>query len=245
MHFSEGKIEVKLNLRLFSLVAAVAGMLATAQSAYADRVEVGFLKCEVEGGIGFVFGSTKALDCVFYKQGGRTEAYGGRINKFGVDLGVTAGGVIAWSVLALTSELPPGELAGNFAGANAEVSAGLGGGVDLLVGGSRDTVVLQPLSVKGQVGINFAVGVAQIKLYPLFGGKDTWRPRTVSAPARTQPPARFFAEEPNYGCGSYYILRSGETLSMISRICGVEVATLLKANPNIANVRDLPVGLAV
>jgi hypothetical protein len=41
------------------------------------------------------------------------------------------------------------------------VIAGLGANV--LIGGSNRTVALQPLSVSGQVGLNFAVGVAELR----------------------------------------------------------------------------------
>jgi hypothetical protein len=44
------------------------------------------------------------------------------------------------------------------------VAAGLGANV--LVGGSNQTVALQPLSIGGQVGLNLAVGVADLHLRP-------------------------------------------------------------------------------
>ena len=37
-------------------------------------------------------------------------------------------------------------------------------GANVLVGGSNRTVTLQPLSVQGQIGLNFAVGVAALHL---------------------------------------------------------------------------------
>ena len=44
------------------------------------------------------------------------------------------------------------------------VAAGLGANV--LLGGSNNTVALQPLSVSTSVGLNFALGVAELRLRP-------------------------------------------------------------------------------
>lgn len=48
-----------------------------------------------------------------------------------------------------------------------DISAGLGVGANLLVGGTRKSVSLQPLSVEGQVGVNLALGAARMKLKPI------------------------------------------------------------------------------
>jgi hypothetical protein len=40
----------------------------------------------------------------------------------------------------------------------------VGGGAQLLVGGSNNAISLQPLSVQGQTGLNLAVGVASMSL---------------------------------------------------------------------------------
>jgi hypothetical protein len=92
------------------------------------------------------------------------ERYDGSVTRFGLDLGVTAGGVLRWAVIARTSRLGRGALAGNFVGASGDIALGVGVGANVLVGGSRRTVMLQPLSVSGQVGINLAVGIAGLTL---------------------------------------------------------------------------------
>ncbi len=40
-------------------------------------------------------------------------------------------------------------------------------GANVLVGGSNRTIALQPVSVSGQVGINIALGVADLSLWPV------------------------------------------------------------------------------
>jgi hypothetical protein len=47
---------------------------------------------------------------------------------------------------------------------SADVAAGLGVGANALVGGSNNTVVLQPVSLEGQIGLNIALGVSALSL---------------------------------------------------------------------------------
>jgi hypothetical protein len=43
-------------------------------------------------------------------------------------------------------------------------AVGLGLGANVLIGGSRRSITLQPLSVEGQIGLNLALGVANLTL---------------------------------------------------------------------------------
>ena len=65
---------------------------------------------------------------------------------------------LAWGVFAPVDRLGPGDLAGNYAGAQGSASLGVGVGGNVLVGGSNNSIALQPLSVQGQVGLNVAAG---------------------------------------------------------------------------------------
>jgi hypothetical protein len=69
-----------------------------------------------------------------------------------------------WGVFARTTKLPPRTLVGTYVGASGDASIGLGGGANVLVGGSNRTISLQPLSLQGQVGVNLALGVARMTL---------------------------------------------------------------------------------
>ena len=142
-------------------VAMIAGAepeRANAQSA----VEIGVLNCTVAGGIGFIFGSSKDMSCRFEHPGG-VERYSGTISKFGLDIGVTGKAYMKWAVLAPRTNFQPGALEGNYGGATAEATAGLGVGANALVGGGN-SITLQPLSVQGQTGLNVAAGIASMKL---------------------------------------------------------------------------------
>jgi len=117
---------VHLTAGLIGVVGIVAGLATPAHAQ--GGVRVGTLTCNASAGFGFVFGSSRALSCIFAPLGGRSERYSGVIDKFGVDIGYTAAAVIVWGVIAPTANLASGTLAGTYAGAagGAAVGAGLG-----------------------------------------------------------------------------------------------------------------------
>jgi hypothetical protein len=137
----------------------------TVQATGKSGVNVGSLTCNVAGGVGFIFGSTKDLECLLVRSDGIAEPYHGAIKRFGVDIGFTKEAHVVWLVFA-PGAVTPGALAGDYAGVSAAVSAGLGLGANVLVGGSNKQISLQPLSVEGSVGLNVAAGIAQITLKP-------------------------------------------------------------------------------
>jgi hypothetical protein len=69
-----------------------------------------------------------------------------------------------WGVFAPTRQVGPGELAGTYAGVSADAAAGLGVGANALIGGSNNTITLQPLSVEGQIGVSAAIGLSALTL---------------------------------------------------------------------------------
>jgi hypothetical protein len=146
-----------------AVIAAVPTMVAGTAAAE-GRAQVGQLTCDISGGIGLVFGSQRTLNCTFTPSGpGPVEFYAGTLTKLGVDIGVTAGGVMVWLVYAPTSRAA-GALSGSYGGATAEATVVAGVGANVLIGGSNRTVELQPVSLQGQSGLNVAAGVAGIDL---------------------------------------------------------------------------------
>lgn len=144
----------------------LAGAAAIAVPGRADDngVKAGTLTCNVNSGWGFVFGSSRGLKCTYSPKPGVAEHYTGHVNKFGVDIGYTQSGVIVWVVVAPTTDLSPGALAGNYGGVTAGATVGAGLGANVLVGGSNKSIALQPLSVEGNEGLNVAAGIAAINL---------------------------------------------------------------------------------
>ena len=152
--------------------AAAAALSALAFSATAQQagVEIGLLDCQVEGGTGFIVGSTKDVKCTYRPadQSFAPEGYFGAINKIGLDIGTTGTTYIQWAVLAPSANVyAPGALAGDYFGASAEVSAAVGAGANILVGGSGTTFTLQPVSLQAQTGVNVALGVTEFQLRSL------------------------------------------------------------------------------
>jgi hypothetical protein len=146
--------------------AAALSALALAGPAQAAEhgVKVGTLTCHVASGWGFVFGSSKDLHCNFRPNGHKGEHYAGSISKFGVDIGYTDGGELIWGVFAPTSDIRPGALEGDYAGATASATVGVGLGANVLVGGLDKSIALQPVSVEGNTGLNVAAGIGSITL---------------------------------------------------------------------------------
>lgn len=144
---------------------AAAGLLvAAALPAQAGAgINVGTLTCDVNPGVGYLIGSSKDVICV-YRGNGRTEHYTGSISKLGLDLGVTGNQTIVWAVFA-PGKLKKGALNGNYLGASAEATVAIGVGVNALVGGMKDSVTLQPVSISGQTGLSATVAGAALHLH--------------------------------------------------------------------------------
>lgn len=92
------------------------------------------------------------------------EYYDGAITTIGVDIGFTTGGEMTWAVIAPTLSPRRGGLGGEYLGASGSVTAGVGAGANVLVGGSERSFVLQPLSVQGQTGLDLTLGVSGLEL---------------------------------------------------------------------------------
>jgi hypothetical protein len=149
-----------------ALILALAAVAFNGGTAQAQRVRTGVLNCDVSAGLGLIIGSQRSVNCLFTPDvPGPQEGYFGTISKLGLDIGATAGGVMVWAVYADTSR-GYGFLAGDYAGASGEVTIAAGLGANVLVGGSNRTVALQPVSLTGQIGLNLALGVANLSIRP-------------------------------------------------------------------------------
>lgn len=155
------KSKLSLSALAFALFAALAVTPAAAQT------KVGMLSCDTSAGIGLILVEKQSMICTFTPSGGGPATqYRGQIAEYGVALGAVEGGNLIWAVFALTNGAPLGALAGTYAGAGADVAAGLGLGANVLIGGTGRAFSLQPLSVEGEVGINLAAGVTTMTLVP-------------------------------------------------------------------------------
>lgn len=154
-------------LKKLALSACLAA-LALAIPAHA-RVQLGVLRCTIDGGQGYLITSNKALDCTYRSsRDGSRERYTGVVSKLGIDLGQTNQGELVWAVFAPSRDFADGALAGSYYGVNAEASIVTGGGLNVLVGGFENSINLQPLSAQAQTGLNLAVAASSLNLIRSF-----------------------------------------------------------------------------
>ena len=143
--------------------ALLAGLACGSTPALAGPV--GQLYCNVSGGVGFVITSRRALNCEYSPANGAPhQHYVGTISRYGLDLGPQGPGKLTWDVVSLGGAVGNGALAGDFTGATASATVGVGVGANALIGGANGGLTLQPLSVEAQSGLNIAAGVGALSL---------------------------------------------------------------------------------
>ena len=162
----------RLAIATFLSALSLATLPASSLMAQAppQGTKAGVLACKLSPSIGLIIGSRQRMSCRYDRNGGGPpEFYTGVMNNIGLDIGITAGGALAWGVVAPTAGPMRGALAGTYVGASGAIGVGVGVGANVLVGGSNRSIALQPLSVEGSVGVNLSLGVSGLTL--------TWVPR--------------------------------------------------------------------
>lgn len=158
-------------LAIAATVACGAGLAAAPASAQTAKVQVGILACQVAPSVGFVIGSLREMTCELRTAQVQPyqvkSTYKGTVARFGVDIGIIAANTLAWAVFAPSVAVGPADLAGTYLGVSADAAWALGGGVNVLLGGSNNSIALQPLSVEGIAGADLAAGVADLTLTPV------------------------------------------------------------------------------
>lgn len=162
---SDVGVEGRLTMKIL-LTAATAALMAFGCATAADAaVRAGTLTCQSAPRVGAIIGSSTQGRCVFTSARGHRHYYSARFTRFGPDIGVTGGSRTVWAVFAPTA-IPHHKraLVGNFVGASADAAIGVGLGANVLVGGSSNTISLQPLSVKTQTGLAVGAGIGSLQL---------------------------------------------------------------------------------
>ncbi|WP_068025398.1 DUF992 domain-containing protein [Rhodoplanes sp. Z2-YC6860] len=128
--------------------------------------KVGVLECRIAPSVGLLVVEFQKMNCRFSPDGGAfPEIYTGTFTTVGAAVGFTAGGALTWGVYAPTQRMVPGALAGSYNGVSASATVGIGLGSNFLLGGSQNTVALQPWSVEGLTGLSAAGGITNLQLY--------------------------------------------------------------------------------
>lgn len=155
-------------LLIVAALALIALASPTGTKAQPSWTQVGVLTCRLNPSIGFVIAGHQSMECSYQPAGPfPPQPYQGAFNMVGLNVGVTAGGILSWTVFAPTTGVPAGALAGEYVGASGDIGIGIGAGANILLGGSGRSIALQPLSVEGSVAFNVAVGVSMLKLRPV------------------------------------------------------------------------------
>jgi hypothetical protein len=147
---------------------ALAAVLAASVSSSAVNaaVENGVLECRGQA-MSYVLASVTQLECMYRSpMGGPPHAYRATIRRVGVDIGINQSTVLAWAVFAPVHQAGVGDLGGTYFGASANATVAVGAGVNVLWGGSNNTIALQPVSVQGQTGFGAAGGISALELVP-------------------------------------------------------------------------------
>jgi hypothetical protein len=115
-------------LVLTTLTSIALSCLPSAAQAPQSWAQVGALTCTVNPNIGFILVGHQPMECTFTATlaPAPPQYYDGAINTVGIDVGVSAGSVLAWGVFAPTSGVPQGALAGEYVGASGDLGIGVG-----------------------------------------------------------------------------------------------------------------------
>ncbi len=162
-------ITSRLGIRVLAGCAALAAAAAaqiTPAMADTPKIAVGTLTCHGSGSVGYIFGSKQNLRCNFETPvSGRTYRYAATITKVGLDIGIKGDSTMVWTVLGPTTNMPSQALEGNYGGVTAGAAVGIGGNANALIGGSSQSIILQPVSLEGQTGLNLSAGVAGLTIF--------------------------------------------------------------------------------
>jgi hypothetical protein len=155
-----------LALALILAVAAAGAALAADPG-----IKLGVLRCDqVPGsGINLLIHSTVNVRCQFASVTGGTPArYQGETGiGLGIDLNWNKTETIAFTVFGATANVAGSHpLAGKYLGGRASASAGVGAGVQALVGGGSNHFTLQPLAIESARGVGVAAGLGYLYLEP-------------------------------------------------------------------------------
>jgi hypothetical protein len=146
-------------------IAGLAPFGTRAQTPAQNWTQTGVLRCKLNPSIGFVIFGHQSMECRFVPSyPGAPQIYDGALNTVGIDVGVIGTGGLAWAVLAPTSGVAAGALAGEYVGASGDVALGAGVGANVLIGGSQRSIALQPVSVEGSVAMDVTLGLSALQL---------------------------------------------------------------------------------
>ncbi|MFQ5355075.1 MAG: DUF992 domain-containing protein [Mariprofundaceae bacterium] len=159
---------------VFAAFALMAVGLISSQTALAEEAKttagtkVGVLSCKTVPGSGMnlIIHSTRNVTCEFKSTAGAgSENYKGEMGiGLGIDLNIKQDETIGYTVISADFKAGTYQLAGKYAGAKASATLGIGAGAAILLGGSDDSIALQPIALSGSTGLGVAAGIGYLYL---------------------------------------------------------------------------------
>ncbi len=163
------------NAIVYSLAIAVAVLVSGQQAWAAEEVssegtKIGILTCKTvpETGVNLIIHSTVDVTCEFESTaGGGIEKYKGETGVgLGIDLNINRQETIGYTVFSADFKAGTYQLAGKYGGVGASATLGVGIGVNVLVGGNKRSISLQPLVLSVSTGAGVSAGLTYLYLEP-------------------------------------------------------------------------------
>jgi len=165
-----------MNMKHISMIglavfAMLAGQQAIAKGEKSSAgTKVGVLTCKTvpDSGVNLIIHSTVDVTCEFESSAGKgKEKYKGETGVgLGIDLEFDSKETLVYSVLSADFKAGSYQLAGKYGGVGASAALGLGVGVQVLVGGNKRSISLNPLALSGSEGVGAAAGLTYLYLEP-------------------------------------------------------------------------------
>ncbi|MDQ6969834.1 MAG: DUF992 domain-containing protein [Mariprofundus sp.] len=151
-------------------MACIASAL-TAMPGYAGNstagTKIGILTCHSipDSGVNLIIHSTVDISCTFDStDGSGVEQYVGETGiAFGINASYEVEKNFLFTVFAADTAAGSHKLAGKYGGVGASASVGVGVGAQVLVGGSNESVSLQPV-LEGNTGVGVSAGITYLYL---------------------------------------------------------------------------------
>jgi hypothetical protein len=148
---------------IVSATIALGTVFSTVSASADSWLKLGTLTCHAEPGWGLVVGSNRIAGCVYSGIDGTQAVYTAEITRIGLDVGYSSNQSFVWAVLAPGSS-DFNSLEGTYVGASAEITALIGPNANVLVGGMKKSIALQPVSVGMQTGANVVAAVTSLTI---------------------------------------------------------------------------------
>lgn len=163
-----------IRFSIFSALALAAAFLPVqamaAEEVSSSGTKAGILTCKTVPGSGtnLLIHSTTDVTCEFKSTaGGSVEYYKGETGVgLGIDVDIKREETIGYTVFSADFKEGTYQLAGKYGGAGASATVGVGVGAQVLVGGNKRSISLQPIALSGSTGGGVTAGFTYLYLEP-------------------------------------------------------------------------------